>query len=137
MVTTSGPGLTNAMTAAATAYGESQPMLLLSPGMPTGTEGRDLGQLHEAKNTSAAMDALVRWSRRVRSADEAAEAVTEAFASLLRAPAAAGARGDPDRRAGADLGRRAAGGRRADRTAPRPGRRCAGPPSCSPPPTAR
>ncbi len=57
-------------------------MLLLSPGMPTGTEGRDLGQLHEAKNTSAAMDALVRWSRRVRSADEAAEAVTEAFASF-------------------------------------------------------
>jgi acetolactate synthase-1/2/3 large subunit len=82
VVTTSGPGLTNAMTAAATAYAESQPMLLLSPGMPTGTEGRDLGQLHEAKNTSAAMDALVRWSRRVRSADEAAEAVTEAFASF-------------------------------------------------------
>jgi thiamine pyrophosphate-dependent acetolactate synthase large subunit-like protein len=82
VVTTSGPGLTNAMTAAATAYAESQPMLLLSPGMPTGTEGRDLGQLHEAKNTSAAMDALVRWSRRVRSADEAAAAVTEAFASF-------------------------------------------------------
>jgi thiamine pyrophosphate-dependent acetolactate synthase large subunit-like protein len=82
VVTTSGPGLTNAMTAAATAYAESQPMLLLSPGMPTGTEGRDLGQLHEAKNTSAAMDALVRWSRRVRSADEAAGAVTEAFASF-------------------------------------------------------
>ena len=57
VVTTSGPGLTNAMTAAATAYAESQPMLVLSPGMPTGTEGRDLGQLHEAKNTSAAMDA--------------------------------------------------------------------------------
>ncbi|WP_232662361.1 thiamine pyrophosphate-binding protein [Pseudonocardia sp. TRM90224] len=82
VVTTSGPGITNAMTAAATAYAESQPMLLLSPGMPTGTEGRDLGQLHEAKNTSAAMDQLVRWSRRVRSADEAADAVTEAFASF-------------------------------------------------------
>ncbi|HWM57393.1 MAG TPA: thiamine pyrophosphate-binding protein [Pseudonocardia sp.] len=82
VLTTSGPGLTNAMTAAATAYAESQPMLLLSPGMPTGTEGRDLGQLHEAKNTSGAMDQLVRWSRRVRSADEAAEAVTEAFASF-------------------------------------------------------
>jgi thiamine pyrophosphate-dependent acetolactate synthase large subunit-like protein len=82
VVATSGPGLTNAMTAAATAYGESQPMLVLSSGMPTGTEGRDLGQLHEAKNTSAAMDQLVRWSRRVGSADEAAEAVTEAFASF-------------------------------------------------------
>ena len=82
VVTTSGPGLTNAMTAAATAYAESQPMLLLSPGVPTGTEGRDLGLLHETKDSRAAMDHLVRWSRRVRSADEAAEAVTEAFASF-------------------------------------------------------
>ena len=55
VVTTSGPGLTNAMTAAATAYAESQPVLLLSSGMPTGAEGRDLGQLHEAKNVSGAM----------------------------------------------------------------------------------
>ena len=79
VVTTSGPGLTNAMTAAATAYAESQPLLVISPGMPTGTEGRDLGQLHEAKNTSAAMDQLVQWSRRVRSSDEAADAVADAF----------------------------------------------------------
>ena len=50
VVTTSGPGLTNVMTAASTAYAESQPMLVLSSGMPTGAEGRDLGQLHEAKN---------------------------------------------------------------------------------------
>ena len=82
VVTTSGPALTNAMTAAATAYGESQPMLLLSSGLPTGTEGRDLGQLHEAKNPSGAMDQLVRWSRRVRSADEAAATVTEAFGTF-------------------------------------------------------
>src|SRR5215470_6983083 len=82
VVATSGPGLTNTMTAAATAYAESQPMLILSSGMPTGTEGRDLGQLHEAKDTSAAMDQLIRWSRRVRTADEAAEAVTEAFESF-------------------------------------------------------
>ena len=82
VVATSGPGLTNTMTAAATAYAESQPMLILSSGMPTGTEGQDLGQLHEAKNPSAAMDQLIRWSRRVRDADEAAEAVTDAFESF-------------------------------------------------------
>ncbi|WP_197377623.1 thiamine pyrophosphate-binding protein [Mycolicibacterium baixiangningiae] len=82
VVTTSGPGLTNVMTAAATAYAESQPVLVISPGMPTGTEGRDLGQLHEAKNTSAAMGELVAWSRRVRSAEEAADAVTAAFAGF-------------------------------------------------------
>src|SRR4051812_4548898 len=82
VVATSGPGLTNTMTAAATAYAESQPMLILSSGMPTGTEGQDLGQLHEAKNTSAAMDQLIRWSRRVHDTDEAAEAVCDAFGSF-------------------------------------------------------
>lgn len=82
VVTTSGPGLTNAMTAAATAYAESQPVLLLSSGMPTGAEGHDLGQLHEAKNITGAMDQLIAWSRRVGSADEAAAAVTEAFSGF-------------------------------------------------------
>lgn len=82
VVATSGPGLTNTMTAASTAYAESQPMLILSSGMPTGTEGQELGQLHEAKNISAAMDQLIRWSRRVRDADEAAQAVTDAFESF-------------------------------------------------------
>lgn len=85
VVTTTGPGLTNAMTAAATAYGQSQPMLVLSPGMPTDTVGRDLGRLHETEDSSAAMDRLVRWSRRVHSADEAADAVADAFASFCGA----------------------------------------------------
>jgi thiamine pyrophosphate-dependent acetolactate synthase large subunit-like protein len=82
VVTTSGPGLTNVMTAASTEYAESQPMLVVSSGLPTGAEGRDLGRLHEAKNPAGAMGQLVRWSRRVRSADEAAAAVTEAFGSF-------------------------------------------------------
>jgi acetolactate synthase-1/2/3 large subunit len=68
VVTTSGPGLTNVMTAASTAYAESQPMLVLSSVLPTGAEGRDLGQLHEAKNPLGAMGQLVRWSRRVAGA---------------------------------------------------------------------
>jgi acetolactate synthase-1/2/3 large subunit len=85
VVTTSGPGITNAMTAAATAYAESRPLLLVSPGMPRGTVGADLGQLHESKDSpSVAMDRLVSWSRRVESAAEASAAVTEAFASLAR-----------------------------------------------------
>jgi thiamine pyrophosphate-dependent acetolactate synthase large subunit-like protein len=82
VVTTSGPGLTNAMTAAATAHAESQPVLVLSPGVPTGTEGADLGLLHEVKDASGAMQRLVRWSRRVRNAEEAAAAVTDAFTSF-------------------------------------------------------
>ncbi|TWF80923.1 acetolactate synthase-1/2/3 large subunit [Pseudonocardia hierapolitana] len=82
VLTTSGPGMTNAMTAAATAYAESQPMLVLSPGVPTGTEGRDLGLLHETKDASGAMDRLVRWSRRVAGPEDAADAVTAAFATF-------------------------------------------------------
>lgn len=86
VVTTSGPGLTNAMTAAATAYAESQPVLLVSPGVPTGTEGADLGLLHETKDASGAMDRLVRWSRRVSTPQEAADAVADAFASFAGRP---------------------------------------------------
>jgi acetolactate synthase-1/2/3 large subunit len=82
VLTTSGPGLTNAMTAAATAYAESQPVLVLSPGVPTGAEGADIGLLHETKDASGAMDRLVRWSRRVESPEEAADAVTRAFAAF-------------------------------------------------------
>lgn len=84
VLTTSGPGLTNAMTAAATSYADSVPALYVSPGVPLGTEGRDLGLLHEAKDSSGAMDRLVRWSRRVRSVDEASQAVAEAMTSLTR-----------------------------------------------------
>ncbi len=66
VVTTSGPGLTNAMTAAATAYAESRPVLLLSPGVPDRHRGRDLGQLHETKDsTRRAWTGCVAWSRRV------------------------------------------------------------------------
>ncbi|NMO00387.1 acetolactate synthase [Gordonia sp. TBRC 11910] len=79
VITTSGPGLTNALTAAATAWAESQPMLIVSPGPEVGTEGTDIGRLHETKSTSKAADALVEWSRRVTTADEAADAVTDAF----------------------------------------------------------
>ena len=80
VLTTSGPGLINAATPAATAYADSVPMLIVSPSMPTAVEGRDTGYLHESKSQGLAMDALVTWSRRAGSAAEAAEAVQEAFA---------------------------------------------------------
>lgn len=82
VLTTSGPGLTNAMTAAATAYAESQPLLVLSPGVPRGTEGADLGLLHETKDSRGAMDRLVRWSHRATSPEEASAAVAAALGSF-------------------------------------------------------
>jgi 5-guanidino-2-oxopentanoate decarboxylase len=80
VLTTSGPGLINAATAAATAYADSVPLLVLSPAMPTDVHGRDTGYLHEGKDQGAAMDALVAWSRRAGSPAEAAAAIEDAFA---------------------------------------------------------
>ena len=82
VVATSGPGVINTATPAATAYADSVPLLIVSPAMPTGVEGRDTGYLHESKDQGGAMDALVAWSRRARSPGDAAEAVEEAFAAF-------------------------------------------------------
>ena len=71
----------NAATAAATAYADSVPMLIVSPAMPTDVEGRDTGFLHEGKDQGAAMDALVAWSRRAALARRGGrEAIDDAFA---------------------------------------------------------
>lgn len=80
LITTTGPGLTNAITAAATAYADSIPMLLISPGMPRDMERRDMGWLHEMKDQQAHLDAAVDRSVRVASATEAYNAIHEAFA---------------------------------------------------------
>lgn len=80
VITTSGPGLTNVITAAATAYAESRPMLILSPGVPTGLERADAGMLHETKDSSGALNRLLVSSQRTRTAEGAAQAVAEAFA---------------------------------------------------------
>ena len=81
VVTTSGPGLLNAAAAAATSWAESRPVLLLSPGAPTGT-GSDLGRLHETKDATGALERIVAWSRRVSSPEEAADAVAAAFSAF-------------------------------------------------------
>ncbi|WP_435743118.1 thiamine pyrophosphate-binding protein [Nocardioides sp. SYSU DS0663] len=80
VVTTTGPGLTNATTAAATSYADSIPVLYISPGMPRGMTGQDVGWLHEMKDQSAHLDAAVDRSIRVESAEEAYTAVHETFA---------------------------------------------------------
>jgi len=79
VITTSGPALFNVAAAAGTAYAESRPLLIMSPGLPRGAVGGDAGQLHETKDSSGAFDRIVAWSRRVESSAEAAAAVTEAF----------------------------------------------------------
>ena len=82
LITTSGPGITNAITALATSYADSVPTLAISPGPPRGTVGADLGWLHEVKNQQAALEAVCDRSIRVDSADEIPETIAEIFAGF-------------------------------------------------------
>lgn len=79
VITTSGPGLLNALSSAGTAYCESRPMILLAPGPARGAEFADVGTLHETKDQLGAAVAIVEWGRRVQSAEEAVQAVHDAF----------------------------------------------------------
>ncbi|MFF2773215.1 thiamine pyrophosphate-binding protein, partial [Streptomyces bacillaris] len=79
VITTSGPALLNALSAAGTAYCESRPMILLSPGPARGREFADAGVLHETKDQFGAAAAIVEWSRRAQSAKDAVEAIHDAF----------------------------------------------------------
>ncbi|WP_255572773.1 thiamine pyrophosphate-binding protein [Leucobacter tenebrionis] len=79
VITTSGPGLLNALSAAGTAYCESRPMIIISPGPALGSEFADVGTLHETKDQLGAASAIVEWGRRVRSAEEAVAAIHDAF----------------------------------------------------------
>jgi len=79
VITTSGPGLQNAMSAIGTAFCESRPLLVISPGVALGAEFRDVGTLHETKDATAMVGAIAEWSRRVTSAADAVDAVHDAF----------------------------------------------------------
>lgn len=81
-VTTSGPAVLNAATALAQAYSDSVPVLLVSAGMPLRHPGRGNGMLHETKDLTAAMNAIVAYSHRVTSVDEIPVAVAQAFATM-------------------------------------------------------
>lgn len=78
-ITTSGPGITNAVTALATSYADSVPTLAVSPGVPRGKVGADFGWLHEVKHQQAALDAVCGRSIRVEHADEIPEVVATVF----------------------------------------------------------
>ena len=79
VITTSGPGVLNALSAMGNAYCESRPMIVLSPGAPRGQEGSDRGLLHETKDPVGAVSSVALWSRRVDSASEAISHLHEAF----------------------------------------------------------
>lgn len=82
VLTTTGPAILNAASAAAQAYSDSVPVLFVSPGMPLGHPGLGNGLLHEIKNQSAAMAAIVAYSHRVTSIEEIPLAIAQAFAAM-------------------------------------------------------
>ena len=79
VITTSGPATLNAMVAAGTSYAESRPVLIISSGLPAGTEHLDGGELHDTKDTLAAMASMTEWSTRANTPQEATEAIAHAF----------------------------------------------------------
>ncbi|MFC9691578.1 thiamine pyrophosphate-binding protein [Kribbella sp. NPDC056951] len=83
LITTSGPGITNAITALATSYADSVPTLAISPGPPRGTVGKDIGWLHELKNQQGALDVVCDRSIRVENADELPEVIADIFAGFI------------------------------------------------------
>lgn len=80
VITTSGPGLTNVFTAAATAYADSIPLLVISPGPELGRDRANDGWLHEVKDQHAAAAAVFERSIRAGSGHAAVAAVHDAFA---------------------------------------------------------
>ena len=81
-LTTTGPAVLNAATAAAQSYSDSVPVLLISPGMPLGHPGRGNGLLHELKDQRGALDAILAYSHRVTSVAEIPLAVAQAFVTM-------------------------------------------------------
>jgi thiamine pyrophosphate-dependent acetolactate synthase large subunit-like protein len=81
-ITTTGPAVLNAATAAAQAYSDSVPVLFISPGLPLRHPGRGNGYLHEVKDQHAALDAVVSYSHRVTRPAEIPLAVAHAYAAM-------------------------------------------------------
>src|SRR5699024_3001159 len=59
VVTTTGPAVLNALTALLQSFTDSVPVLLICPGMPLSHPGRGNGLLHEVRNQSGALAAVL------------------------------------------------------------------------------
>ncbi len=78
---TTGPGVLNLATAAAQAWSDSIPLLILAPGMPRGHPAGS-GFLHEMPDQKRAMAGVLGSAVRVGSGDELAEELASAFAAF-------------------------------------------------------
>jgi thiamine pyrophosphate-dependent acetolactate synthase large subunit-like protein len=82
VVATTGPGVLNAATAAAQAWSDSVPLLLIAPGMPLGHPAASTGYLHEMLDQRLALSGVVARSVRVETHSELSRELGDAFASF-------------------------------------------------------
>jgi thiamine pyrophosphate-dependent acetolactate synthase large subunit-like protein len=82
VITTTGPGATNAATALGQAYSDSVPVLLIAPGVPTNHPSDGDGLLHEQRDQKGTLAGVVAQSHRVQSVAEIPTAVARAFARM-------------------------------------------------------
>ena len=75
-----GPGVTNAATGIAQAYCDSQPLLALSGGCVTRTQGKGWGAIHELNDQAAVTAGFTAFSAMVRYPEELPELIARAYA---------------------------------------------------------
>jgi 5-guanidino-2-oxopentanoate decarboxylase len=81
-VVTTGPAVLNVSAAAAQAWSDSVPLLLLAPGMPLRHPSASTGYLHEMLDQRGAMAGVVERAVRVESHAELARELADAFAAF-------------------------------------------------------
>jgi acetolactate synthase-1/2/3 large subunit len=81
-IVTTGPAVLNAATAAAQAWSDSVPLLLIAPGMPLAHPAASTGYLHEMLDQQLAMRGVVAHSVRTETHAELARELADAFASF-------------------------------------------------------
>jgi thiamine pyrophosphate-dependent acetolactate synthase large subunit-like protein len=82
VVTTTGPAVLNALTALLQSFTDSVPVLLICPGMPLTHPGRGNGLLHEVRNQSGALAAVLTEVHRVASPGEVSLAVGQTLSAM-------------------------------------------------------
>jgi acetolactate synthase I/II/III large subunit len=82
VVATTGPGALNAATAAAQAWSDSVPLLLIAPGMPLGHPVASTGYLHEMLDQRLALSGVVAHAVRAETHAELSRELADAFASF-------------------------------------------------------
>lgn len=82
IVTTTGPAALNALTALLQSFTDSVPVLLITPGLPLTHPGRGNGLLHEVRNQSAALSAVLTEVMRVTSPGEVSLAVGQTLSAM-------------------------------------------------------